>query len=283
MLDTSKTFQKVVQEALEQFQPEYVQQPLIWQLIFYHSTKVKTVSDYLTHAFEQIDFDLAKFKWDLQKIFIQKTPLARITGKTNFYGEEFQVEDRVFIPRHETELVVDTTIKTLKAFGWTNGRYIDLCTGSGNIGLCIFKRFPGFVTTLIDLNPQAVYNAQENAERFGLKPKVVCGNWYDYLKDHPHEIITANFPYVSLEDHYDRELINHENPLSLFAEENGWEHYRQLIKYLSEDDHWKLVVLETSAYHKDKWLKLQSSNPSWNISFIEDLNHLFRVIKITRK
>ena len=81
-------------------------------------------------------------------------PLAYILGRWEFYGLELIVNENVLIPRDDTCAVADLAINQGKLLG-TNPRILDLCTGSGCIGLAVASRIPDARVTLADISPEA--------------------------------------------------------------------------------------------------------------------------------
>ncbi len=91
-------------------------------------------------------------------------PIQYIIGNVNFYGYEFKVDENVLIPRYETELLVDKTIKKIKKyFMGSTVDIIDLGTGSGCIAITLKKELNSNVTAL-DISKDAINIAKENAQ-----------------------------------------------------------------------------------------------------------------------
>lgn len=152
--------------------------------------------------------------------------------------------NNVFCPRHETEMIVEELNKLTPL----NGNYIDICSGSGIIGITILKQHPHLKGTLLDLSPAAINNIEINLKKHNVQAKIIECDWLEYLSQNPnYQIITANFPYVSPDDPTDN--LDSDPSMALYASNNGWEHYDKLIKWLKTNSHWQIVVLECSAHH----------------------------------
>jgi release factor glutamine methyltransferase len=182
-------------------------------------------------------------------------PLHYIINSQSFYGYDFYVDERVLIPRPETELLVELIIKHIEAMidsGKKNIHILDLCTGSGCIILSIYKRFKEMCTmkandlTLTcyatDLSDEAIQVAQIN-ERILLKePKVVWaqGDLFEALKveqstsllNQRFDIIVSNPPYISPEEinTLEVEVKAYEPRGALDGGEDGMNFYRRIIK-----------------------------------------------------
>ena len=101
-------------------------------------------------------------------------PLAYVLGKAHFYGFEFSVTPAVLIPRPETELLVTTA----KAFmsSRSPGILVDVCTGSGCVGLTLKALFPDWHVVLTDISREALAVAKSNARRLNLTVDLLCGD-----------------------------------------------------------------------------------------------------------
>ena len=140
---------------------------------------------------------------DAAKIYIQyierraaREPLQYIMGTQEFAGMEIAVNPWVLIPRPETELLVLAALVTAKQFSKPN--VLDLCTGSGAIGLAIARRLSEAVVTCTDISEQAAKTAEMNAQRLGLKDRVevLAGDLFEPVKGRRFDIIVCNPPYI---------------------------------------------------------------------------------------
>ncbi|MDQ0514306.1 HemK-like putative methylase [Mycoplasmoides fastidiosum] len=266
-------------------------QQILFELVYFLSSKCSNKLDFISYMYQPVDFPVSAFWQVVLAACYKKFPLERITGQTSFYHRQFQVHPKVFIPRHETELVVKVLITQIHrlitslpqpAKPW---QYIDLCTGTGIIGLSVQHEYSNQLdTTLLDLNPDAIANAQANAQLHQLQVNLMTADWLDFLTTNPtYQIISANFPYVGYTDIIDTNLVKHEPHLALFANDYGWEHYQTLLTYLTSNSHWRLVVLETSSLHQIQWTIAQQNHPEWDFELINDWNNQLRVVCLKPK
>lgn len=122
-------------------------------------------------------------------------PIAYIVGETAFYNEMYHVTPDTLIPRPDTEHVVEKAIKLMP----TNGRFADLCTGSGAIGISVLNNSEAAFAILVDISQKAIEVAIKNAERNGVldKCKFICEDLNDLLLDENSlDLIVSNPPYV---------------------------------------------------------------------------------------
>lgn len=121
-------------------------------------------------------------------------PLAYVLGTAGFYGREFTVTPAVLIPRPETEELVVQALKTLR--GISSPRIADLGTGSGVIAITLALERPDARLIAVDLSPEALAVATENATRLGARVEFRAGDWYSPLAGERYDLLVSNPPYV---------------------------------------------------------------------------------------
>ena len=126
---------------------------------------------------------------------IQKEPVQYITQNTEFYKRNFFVNSNVLIPRNETELLVIQAIDFIKKNKIKNPKILDICTGSGVVGISLGKEIPSSNVTVSDISLEALEIAKINAKKHNLKMNFILS---DCLKDIYGEfnIIVSNPPYI---------------------------------------------------------------------------------------
>ncbi|MFL5299042.1 MAG: peptide chain release factor N(5)-glutamine methyltransferase [Anaeromyxobacteraceae bacterium] len=120
-------------------------------------------------------------------------PTAYLTGVKEFYGRAFRVDARALIPRPETELLVEAALAALP----DGGAALDLCTGSGCVGVTLALERPAANVVATDLDAAALALARENAERLGATLELAQGDLFAALAAPARfDVIAANPPYV---------------------------------------------------------------------------------------
>lgn len=143
---------------------------------------------------ELTQVQLQQFKEALRRLK-QHEPIQYITGKTEFYGMNFHVNENVLIPRPETEELVQWIIADFK--GAANLRILDVGTGSGCIAVSLAKNLPGSKVTAIDISEKALEMAKENAAlnnvevEFLQKDILMAENLIG-----TYDVVVSNPPYV---------------------------------------------------------------------------------------
>lgn len=163
-------------------------------------------------------------------------PLAYLTSKKEFYGQNFVVTPDVLIPRPESEAMVEAAHNFAKTI--LNPNILDLGTGSGAIGISLAQSLDtehkSYSLTLADISSSALTIAQQNARRrLNTKAKFVTSDLLAQIDDQ-FDIILANLPYVNPKWKSNQNL-KHEPALALFAKDNGLQIIKRLIKSLASD------------------------------------------------
>ena len=123
------------------------------------------------------------------------TPLQHIVGRMWFRGLELEARPGVFVVRPETEVLAGLAIESASAATGDAPRVVDLCTGSGAIALAIAAEVPGARVTGVDISPEAVQLARENADRLGLDVEFLEGDATAYGATGV-DVVVSNPPYV---------------------------------------------------------------------------------------
>jgi release factor glutamine methyltransferase len=182
-----------------------------------------------------VDFDkplsaeeLARVK-PLLRRRAQREPVAYILGAREFYGRPFRVRRGVFIPRPETELLVQLALEAIPA----DARVLDLCAGSGAVGVSISAELPGARADLVEKSPEAAAAARENAAALAPgRVRVFEGDLFAALPERAlYHAVLANPPYVPEQDRarLAPEVAAHEPPESLFAGDRGLAVIRRIV------------------------------------------------------
>lgn len=169
-------------------------------------------------------------------------PLAYITGTKEFFSEEFFVDERVLIPRPETELLVEEAVRILENVAGAHS-ILDMGTGSGAIGLTVAK-ITGKPVVCVDASRGAIAVAKINAMNLAVLDRVyfVCSDLFRAIKRGKRfDVVLANLPYVSDEewDALMDDVRNYEPRKALYGGSDGAMVYRRFMEdlthYLSHD------------------------------------------------
>lgn len=162
-------------------------------------------------------------------------PVQYILGRQEFYGRDFYVDERVLIPRPETELLIEQALKRVE----DEARILDIGTGSGAIAVTLAlesrDKCKNVSVYAVDISDSALQVAKENAKRFMAEKVHFClaDIWPSGVLqgDFAFDIIVSNPPYIDKSDwqQMDREVKEYEPEIALFAPEQGLAFYRRII------------------------------------------------------
>jgi release factor glutamine methyltransferase len=159
-------------------------------------------------------------------------PTAYVTGVRDFYRHTFNVDRRVLVPRPETELIVDLARDWAKGRLFPSGgpRVLDVGTGSGCLAVTLALELDGSNVVAIDVSPEALELARENAARLGADVGFLEGDGLAPLADlggRPFDLVVSNPPYVDPAQRASlaREVRDHEPALALFGPADDPDHW----------------------------------------------------------
>jgi len=161
---------------------------------------------------------------------VQRKPLQYLLGTQYFYGLPFQVDNRVLIPRQETEELCELGIAHLRSLGGAP-RALDLCTGSGAIAVTLKHQCPFADVTASDLSMDALALARINAEANGAAIRFLQGDLFAPLKDGRFDLILSNPPYIPTQDCGSLQAeVMQEPRMALDGGADGLDFYRRIAR-----------------------------------------------------
>lgn len=225
----------------------------------------------------------------------KRTPLQHITGVQEFMGYKFKVTPDVLVPRHDTEILVSEAASVIREerrtapsfFGRLKGekewKVLDLCCGSGAIGLSIAKICDNAEVTLTDVSPEAILVAQENAKSLRVHVNFLEGDMFEPVGGKKFDMIVTNPPYIktNMIAMLQEEVKDHEPLMALDGGKDGLDFYRVIInnaaKYLKEDGY---LIMEI-GYDQGEILRkmLKDSGKFTPAGVLKDLPGRDRVVK----
>ena len=158
-----------------------------------------------------------------------REPLQHLTGSVGFRHIELEVGPGVFVPRPETESVVQWAVDAIAAQGWQRPLLVDLCTGSGTIAFALANEVAGATVHAVERDPDALAWTRRNAAN-----RVAAGDPEVHLHlgsveeslldlDAQFDLVASNPPYVATHEAHlpDPEVVDHDPEIALFAGEDG--------------------------------------------------------------
>ena len=228
----------------------------------------------LTEEDEQKYFQL------INKHIKDDTPLSHLVGFEYFYDRKFKVTSDVLSPRMETEELVYKVIDYIRKNNLTNIKILDLCTGSGIIGITLKKELEEFGVEIIasDISSRALAVAKENASSLEADISFVESDLFSNIKD-KFDIIVSNPPYIAYDDKetIKENVLNYDPHLALFADEDGMYFYRNIVEearqYLTE----KGIIFFEIGYNQKEKINILGKNNGFEIVVYKDINGRDRI------
>ena len=228
---------------------------------------------------EQIDFKNLIIKRSKGK------PLAYLTGIKSFWNYDFNINEKILIPRPETEIIIEQVLDIYK--NKNNVNFLEVGIGSGCIALSILKEKKSFFATGIDLSRDCIEICRYNANKLGVGDRLkLLKSDVDNLNFRKYDLIVSNPPYIKKLNlnKLDKEVKNYEPRLALDGGLEGLSVIRKVIKKSSE-----LIktpgkfILEIGYDQKEPVKKMLKENNFYINKIVRDLAKNDRCIVSTKK
>ena len=251
------------------------------QLIISYSAKKL---NYLDVKFDEIDIQ------EIKKILEERLkgkPLSKIIKQKGFWKDIFYTDENTLDPRSDSEILIENIINDFNAQKDTQFNFIDLCCGTGCLGISLLKEFKSSKCDFIDISNQALLNCNKNISALSVENR---SNIFesDLFENYPIskikniKFIVCNPPYIPTENFYllDNETL-HDPKISLDGGLNGLDFYIRIIEFLKNqqftgDVYFEidpLIVVEFDKFLLEKAIKIVYKK--------QDYLNLDRLLKIT--
>ena len=207
----------------------------------------------------------------------KREPLQYILGSQSFMGFSFKTDPRALIPRNDTEALCEEALRHIRP----GDRVLDLCTGTGALGIAVKKLCPKAIVTATDISEAALSLAEENARSLQADVRFLQGDLFAPVAGEEFEVIVSNPPYIpeALRGRLQAE-VEKEPALALFAGEDGLDFYRRIAReapaYLAPQGWLCLEVGDGEAEAVAALLKTNFES----VRILPDLNGLNRVVSV---
>lgn len=250
---------QALEYGIELLKENNIDEPILKTRIILANILNESKEYLIIHEKNELSKDLEKlYITNIQKI-CKGIPLQYIINKQEFMGLEFYVDENVLIPQPDTEILVEEVIDISKREGKKN--ILDLCTGSGAIGISIANSISECNITLSDISKDALEVAKENCIKHKVEDRVtiIQSDLFENIdENNKFDIIVSNPPYIKTDviKTLDKEVQN-EPILALDGGEDGLKIYRRIVneayKFLENDGY---LCLEIGYDQKDEVIKL---------------------------
>ena len=194
----------------------------------YRSLKNLSFTDFIFAIQQEVTEEEKEFVEEIYKKLAAHIPAQYIIGHADFFGMQLKVDERVLIPRPETEELVELILAENPK---ENLKVLDIGTGSGAIALALAKSRPDWIITASDISQDAIDLASKNVEIQNLNIFLKKSDCFSKISS-KYDIIVSNPPYISRSDESEIGLnVLHSEPhLALFADEDGLAIYRRIAE-----------------------------------------------------
>ena len=192
-----------------------------------------TLARILGNPDEELSSEVEKALLEMLQMREKRIPLQQILGETCFYGYMFHTRPGTLIPRDDTECLVEQALSLAPE---KNARFLDLCCGSGCIGISFFleRKKRGYMDegVLSDISPEAISLSKENAELLKADISIVTSDLFEGLSGERFDLILSNPPYIpkNVMEELMPEVRLYEPRLALTDEGDGLTFYRKIAE-----------------------------------------------------
>ncbi len=254
------------------------------QLLMLEYTKAKRIDLYASYqeVVEQEFIDI--YRQGINRL-ISNEPLGYIVGYQPFFGYNIKVDQRVLIPRPETEELVGEVLMCIdEMFANKDSiRVIDVATGSGAIAISLAKEEPKLEMWASDISEDALMLARENAETLGAKVTFVKSDMLDELYNiDSFDVVVCNPPYIKASEDLDKSVTVYEPHIALFGGEDGLKFYRRVLKDVNRIINKRALIAFEIGYDQGDKLKALAREyfPIAEINIKQDINGKDRMLII---
>lgn len=255
------------------------------ELIVYNSKIIKNGSDIFFEKDTDIDFKYKKILKELNKVINKNIPVQYITKTFSFYGLDFFIKKGCFVPRQETEYMLDWAVKQRKLI---DKKYIlDLCSGSGVLANTIsyIKKNKKVVVIGVEKNSTPYKIAVKNKNKLNLNTQFIKSDIFKLDSSHYEncDFIICNPPYISKNDTNVDASTKYEPKDALYAKDDGYyfcfKFIDEIFPLLKTDTE---ILFEIGFNQKEKIEKYLLKNKIRIFKFLKDLNDKDRVLYIQK-
>jgi len=222
----------------------------------------------------------------LDKYLVDNIPVQQIIGFVYFYGHKFIVDDKVLIPRFETEELVANVLMLYDEY--FEGKEIDLVdigTGSGCLAVTLKKEEPlNFTVMATDISFEAIDVAKNNALNNEVEVKFLVGDMLKPVLDKKFDILVSNPPYIPQNEKVEDIIYDNEPHVALFGGEDGLKFYREILTNANQILKEKAIIAFEHGYDKAEELRsiAKQNFPNAKIFTLKDMQNLDRMTFVVK-
>ena len=272
---------QLLKQSMEYIEKNNIENPkLEAEYIFSHVLKTNRLTLTLDFTRKISEEEKKLIKEMIIKRARDKKPLQYILGEEEFFGYKFKVDERVLIPRPETELLVEQCIGLMSDV--KTPFILDIGVGSGAISVTLGKKIPTSKVLGVDISDDALEVANQNKELNNVKNvKFIKSDVFEYVSYKEFDMIVSNPPYIP-EKEYKKlmhEVKKYEPRLALTAEDEGLYFYKLITSkapdYLKSGG---VLAFEVGYDQAQKVKDMMEDNGFENIVIVKDYHQIDRIV-----
>lgn len=276
------TIRQAILQAAQQLEAAQVPDPRIdAEFILCHVTGMERMNLLMSGAKELTEEQEQRFS-SLLLSRARRTPVQYLLGAQVFYGREFQVDERVLIPRQETEELCEYGLAFLNALPHPSA--LDLCTGSGAIAVTLKCECPRAAVSASDLSRDALALAAQNAQLNRADIVFHQGDLWQPLAGMTFDLILSNPPYIPTADCFElQQEVLKEPRMALDGGADGLDFYRRIAH--GAPLHLKpggLIAVEVGIHQAQDVAELFRQAGLGHVSVRKDLYGIERIVSARR-
>lgn len=257
------------------------------KVLFYHLAKKEPHELYLMMN-EEVDPELERSFLNAMEQLKQGRPVQYIKGVETFFGRDFVVNEKVLIPRYETEELVEHILYRIDDY-FDDYQTISLCdvgTGSGAIATTLALEEPRLQVVASDISHDALSVAKDNAKKLGAKVQFYQGDLLQPLieRNIKVDIFVSNPPYIPIDQEIESVVKDHEPNVALFGGKDGLYFYRKIFQEVDKLLNKKALLAFEMGFDQRKAMEqaLQTYFPKDEYEILKDINGKDRMLFIYR-
>lgn len=240
----------------------------------------KNPLELLNYLDMEVSLDIIEKYLNQLEALSSNKPIQYVIGTSNFYGNDYIVNEHTLIPRFETEELVEKTLEYMEEFFPNQPlKVIDLGCGTGCIGITIKKKKPTSDVTLVDISEETLKVTQENATRLNAEVTIIKSDFFTNIKD-KFDVVISNPPYIKDNEEIEDIVKNNEPHLALYAGSDGLNAYRKILSTIKDHlNNQYLIAFEIGYTQKEEVTNLIRENlPDSTIIAKQDMQERNRMI-----
>lgn len=232
---------------------------------------------------EVSDKDVEQFKKNIELV-LNDYPIQYIINSSCFFGYDFYVDNRVLIPRFETEELVFNVSEYIKRNKKGIIKILDLCCGSGIIGITLSLLFPQVKVTCADISKEALEVTKINSKKHNVAIEIIQSDLLENIND-KYDIIISNPPYIALNEEIEKKVVDNEPSIALYGGVDGTELYEKILSKVKKNIRSEFLIAFEIGFKQKNKIKTISRKYLENIKTkcLKDMSGKDRIFLIVNK